>query len=114
MLFLSRKVTLRAAPVCAQPSGYLIENAPPVYLTKTWLSGMSPAAAEAGSACNAPGPVCVVAVVAGAGRVVVAGAAVVVAACLAPPQPARIAAATSRRAARGIAAKRPPHRPKTA
>src|SRR2546423_3821718 len=59
MLFLSRKVTRSPEPVCAQPSGYFIEY-PALGLwnvRKTWLSGMSPAAADCASACRAPGVV---------------------------------------------------------
>src|SRR4051794_3398990 len=76
MLFLSRNVTLFLAPCCAQPSGYLIEYAAAAFanVRKTWLSGMSPAAAALASACSALGePLAVppVAVVVGAAAVVV-------------------------------------------
>src|SRR5437588_8442490 len=59
MLFLSRKVSRMPPPLCAQPSGYFIDHpaAASWKTRKTWLSGMSPVAAEAASACSAPGPV---------------------------------------------------------
>src|SRR5438552_1775582 len=57
MLFLSRKVTRAPTPCCAHPSGYFIEYAAAASrkLMNTWLSGMSPVAAEFASACNADG-----------------------------------------------------------
>src|SRR5690348_2140832 len=58
MLFLSRKVTVRPAPCCAHPSGYLIEYRAPVFRNtrKTWLSGMSPVDADPASPWSGPGP----------------------------------------------------------
>ena len=66
MLFLSWKVTWVPEPLCAQPSGYFINQpaAAERKTRKTWLSGMSPVAAELASAWRAPAPV--------AGAVVVA------------------------------------------
>ena len=55
MLFLSRNVVSAALVRRAHPSGTFIVKVGPVYLTKTWLSGMSPAAADSASPCNAPG-----------------------------------------------------------
>src|SRR5256714_5173105 len=57
MLFLSRNVTSDPLPCCAQPSGYFIEYAAAASrnLMKTWLSGMSPVAAEVASACRPDG-----------------------------------------------------------
>src|SRR5439155_8512916 len=63
MLFLSRKATCLPEPFCAQPSGYFIDQPAARFrkTRKTWLSGMSPVAAEFASACKAPGDeVCVV------------------------------------------------------
>src|SRR5438105_3756999 len=62
---------------------------------KTWLSGMSPVAADAASPLSADGPEDVAGVVAVVFAPVVAGVAVVAGgatACLEPPQPARRAA----------------------
>src|SRR5437764_13723848 len=55
-LFLSRKVTSRPDPVCAQPSGYFIDHPPDALSNtrKTWLSGMSPVARLALSDVSAP------------------------------------------------------------
>src|SRR3989454_7567309 len=56
-LFLSRNATRAADPVCAHPSGYFIEKPPfgSVNVTKTWLSGMSPVAADPASPSSAFG-----------------------------------------------------------
>jgi two-component system, OmpR family, response regulator len=57
MLFLSWKVTFLPDPRCVQPSGYLMAY-PAARLRNvrnTWLSGMSPVAADLASADSAPG-----------------------------------------------------------
>jgi hypothetical protein len=54
-LFLSWSVVPDAAVRCTHPSGYCIEKAAPRSVTKTWLSGMSPDAADFASADSAPG-----------------------------------------------------------
>jgi hypothetical protein len=57
-LFLMRNVTLFPEPDWVQPSGYFIENPAErsLYTRKTWLSGMSPVAAERASAERVPAP----------------------------------------------------------
>jgi hypothetical protein len=76
-------VTRLPDPLCAQPSGYLIEYPARVLVktTYTWLSGMSPVAAAFASPCRAFGEDSAVADVVGTAAVVV-GAAV-----FEPPQP---------------------------
>jgi len=55
-LFLSEKDTFPPVPLCVQPSGYFIDHPADasVKTRKTWLSGMSPVAAECASAERAP------------------------------------------------------------
>ena len=54
---MSLNVTSAGLPCCVHPSGYLIEYAAPLLWNtrNTWLSGMSPVAAEAASPDSAPG-----------------------------------------------------------
>src|SRR5580700_8812736 len=58
MLFLSEKVTLRPSPLRVQPSGYdmLYPATGSVKVRNTWLSGMSPVAADCASADRAATP----------------------------------------------------------
>ena len=58
MLFLSEKVTFRPSPLRVQPSGYdmLYPATGSVKVRNTWLSGMSPVAADCASADRAATP----------------------------------------------------------
>src|SRR5438105_4926534 len=102
MLFLSRKVTRAPAPCCAHPSGYLIEYAAAASrkLMNTWLSGMSPVAAEVASACNADGAELVLAWVDVVVVLVVVEPVALGALLLLDPQPATSAAAKTKATSR--------------
>ena len=96
MLLLSRNETCFPNPFCAQPSGYFIDHLEGAFrkARKTWLSGMSPVAAEFASAWSAGGGAWAVVVAVDArcleagGETLVAGALVVDFDAEEPPQPA--------------------------
>src|SRR5436309_7073931 len=109
MLFLSRKVTRAPAPCCAQPSGYFIEYAAAASrkLMNTWLSGMSPVAAEFASACKADAAELVVVLADTVADLVAVRPVSLGVLLLLEPQPATSSAAakTKRTTRRGIAAR---------
>src|SRR3954453_8850376 len=104
MLFLSRNVSAFPPPRWAQPSGYFSEK-PAAELRKTkktWLSGMSPAAALFASACSAEGEVVVAGGAEDAGVVGVVPLAVRPVVLVELPHPARTKTAARTRAFRTV------------
>ena len=104
MLFLSRKVTRAPVPCCAHPSGYFIEYAEAASWKRmnTWLSGMSPVAADVASACRADGAEPLVVRAGAVAEAVVVWPPALGALLLLEPQPATSSAATKTATRAGI------------